>query len=273
MSRGFVLFVQQNNQTDYLKQAVACALSIKKFNANEKVCLITDIDVPTQYQMVFDFIKDIPGEDLAHSSNWKVENRCKIYDVAPFDRNIVLDVDMLVLENIDHWWKALEQFELFYTNKVQTYRHEWAKTDYYRKVFIANDLPNVYCGFHYFIKNKANAKFYETLKNVVVNYKTFAQKFTINNTQTWCSMDVATAIAIKLMNKQHSVFSNINFLTFTHMKPRCQNWRSTVKHWNEQVDYMFNKDCELYVANIQQHGIFHYVEDSFLTDEIMENLK
>lgn len=57
------------------------------------------------------------------------------------------------------------------------------------------------------------------------------------------------------------------------MKPRCQNWRSTVKHWNEQVDYMFNKDCELYVANIQQHGIFHYVEDSFLTDEIMENLK
>lgn len=273
MSRGFVLFVQQNSKTDYLKQAVACALSIKKFNPTEKVCLVSDIEVPVEYQTLFDVIKDIPGEDLAKSSDWKVENRCKIYDVAPFDRNIVLDVDMLILENIEHWWKALENFELYYTNKVKTYRNECITSNYYRKVFEANNLPNVYCGFHYFIKSESNKKFYDTLKEVVMNYKIFAERFTINNTQSWCSMDVATAITVKMLNLEHKVFSNKNFLTFTHMKPRCLNWKSGVKHWNEQVDYMFNKQCELFVGNTRQQGIFHYVEDSFLTEEIMENLK
>jgi len=67
MSRGFVLFVQQNNDSDYLKQAVACSLSIKKFMPDEKVCLITDITVPADYQKHFDYIKDIPGDDLAQN--------------------------------------------------------------------------------------------------------------------------------------------------------------------------------------------------------------
>ena len=273
MNKGIVLFVQQNSKTDYLKQAVACALSIKKFNPTEKVCLITDIEVPSKYQSVFDVIKDTPGEDFAKASDWKVENRCKIYDIAPFQKNIVLDVDMLVLENIEHWWTALENYELYYTNKVRTYRNEWVTSNYYRKVFEENQLPNVYCGFHYFIKNENNKKFYDTLKEVVTNYKQFANKFTIHHTQKWCSMDVATAIVVKMLNKEHQVFSNHKFLTFTHMKPKCLNWKSSVNHWNEQLDYMMNKNCELFVGNIKQQGIFHYVEDSFLTEEIMECLK
>jgi hypothetical protein len=33
MNRGFILFVQKNDVCDYLKQAVACSLSIKKIYA------------------------------------------------------------------------------------------------------------------------------------------------------------------------------------------------------------------------------------------------
>ena len=273
MTRGFLIFVQDNGDVDYLKLATACAMSIKKFMPKEQVCLVTDIFVPDNFKKYFDIVKDIPGEDFAKESDWKVENRCKIYNVAPFDRNIVLDVDMLVLENIQHWWTALENYELYYTNKVKTYRNEWVNSNYYRKVFETNELPNVYCGFHYFIKCENNKKFYETLKKVVMNYNTFAEKFTINNTQKWCSMDVATAIVVKMLNLEHKIFSNKNFLTFTHMKPRCLNWKSSIKHWNEQLDYMMNKNCELFVGNIKQQGIFHYVEDSFLTEDIMECLK
>ena len=35
----------------------------------------------------------------------------------PFDETIVLDADMLVLEDITHWWKALSNYELYYTIK------------------------------------------------------------------------------------------------------------------------------------------------------------
>jgi len=273
MSRGFVLFVQQNNDCDYLKQAVACSLSIKKFMPDEKVCLITDITVPADYQKHFDYIKDIPGDDLAVDTKWKVANRCKIYDITPFNETIVLDVDMLVLENIDHWWEQLSNYELYYTNKVKTYRGEWATSNYYRRVFVENSLPNVYCGFHYFKKCKNNNKFFELLKDIVVNYEVYSKRFTKHKTQTWCSMDVATAIAIDLLNLQHKVFSNYSNLTFTHMKPRIQNYQSQMNNWTQHIDYNLNTKNELFVGNVKQKGIFHYVEDNFLTEQMLEQLQ
>jgi|TARA_B100001094_G_scaffold47089_1_gene42327 hypothetical protein len=273
MNRGFILFVQKNNTSDYLKQAVACSLSIKKFMPDDQICLMTDIDVPENYKKHFDHIQDIPGLDLAVDSEWKVNNRCKIYRNSPFEQSIVLDVDMLLLENIEHWWDQLSKYELYYTDKVKTYRNEWVSDDYYRKVFVENSLPNVYCGFHYFKKCKNNKVFFDLLTDIVVNYEQYSKRFTKNRTQSWCSMDVATAIAIKLLGIQHKVFSKHSNLTFTHMKPRIQNYKSELNLWTEQIDYNLNSQSELFVGNIKQKGLFHYVEDNFLTDNMLEQLK
>lgn len=273
MSKGICLFAQKNEKSDYYKQAVACAMSIKSFNQKEKICLITDMKIAKDDEKYFDVIKDIPGKDLSTNSKWKIENRCKIYETSPFERTIVLDVDMLVLENLENFWHLLKPYELFYTSKVKTYRNELAKDEYYRKVFINNDLPNVYCGLHYFVKNKENKKFYALVSDIVENYKTYSERFANKSKQSWCSMDVATAIAIKLLNKQHQVFSKSNALTFTHMKPKIQNWKADVQQWTAYIDYNLNKKKELAVGNIIQTGIFHYVEDNFINKQIMENLK
>jgi|TARA_Y100000114_G_scaffold135965_1_gene137163 alpha-N-acetylglucosamine transferase len=273
MSKGICLFAQKNEKSDYYKQAVACAMSIKAFNPKEQICLITDMKVKTEHEKYFDVTKDIPGNDLSINSNWKIENRCKIYNASPFDRTIVLDVDMLVLESLDNFWNLLEPYELFYTNKVKTYRNEIATGDFYRKVFVHNQLPNVYCGLHYFKKTKSNQDFYNLVTDIVKNYKEYSERFAKNLKQSWCSMDVATAIAIKLTNKEHQVFSNSNVLTFTHMKPKIQNWKADVQNWTAYIDYNLNKNKELAVGNIHQTGIFHYVVDNFLNDDVMENLK
>ena len=273
MSKGVCLFAQKNDRSDYYKQAVACAMSIKSFNPDEKICLITDMKVEKADEKYFDVVKDIPGKDLSTNSTWKIENRSKIYNTSPFERTIVLDVDMLVLENLENFWTLLEPYELFYTNKVKTYRNEIANDDFYRKVFVHNHLPNVYCGLHYFKKSASNEKFYALVSDIVTNYKEYSERFANNFKQTWCSMDVATAIAIKLLNKEHQVFSKSNVLTFTHMKPKIQNWKADVQNWTAYIDYNFNKHKELAVGNIIQTGIFHYVEDNFVNEQLMENLK
>ena len=128
MSKGICLFAQKNEKSDYYKQAVACAMSIKAFNPKEQICLITDMKVKTEHEKYFDVTKDIPGNDLSINSNWKIENRCKIYNASPFDRTIVLDVDMLVLESLDNFWNLLEQYELFYTNKVNDENENFINT-------------------------------------------------------------------------------------------------------------------------------------------------
>ena len=45
MSRGILLYANNNAKCDYLKQAYALALSIKIKNANEKIALATSADV------------------------------------------------------------------------------------------------------------------------------------------------------------------------------------------------------------------------------------
>jgi len=104
MSKGFCLLAQNNSTTDYVKQAYALALSIHKFNKDQKVSIITDDPIPEEYRSVFDQIIPIPFIDDADHSDWKIENRWKVYHATPYDETIVMDVDMLVLSDISHWW-------------------------------------------------------------------------------------------------------------------------------------------------------------------------
>ena len=115
MSKGHV-FIAQNSDVDYVRQACALALSIKRFNKIEnKTCLITNDTVPEEYKHAFDFIIPIPWGDLAAESNWKIENRWKLYYASPYDETIVFDADMLVLDNIEHAWKFVNERDLFFT--------------------------------------------------------------------------------------------------------------------------------------------------------------
>jgi hypothetical protein len=57
------------------------------------------------------------------------------------------------------------------------------------------------------------------------------------------------------------------------MKPRIQNYQSQLKLWTEQIDYNLTPQNELFVGNFKQKGIFHYVEDNFLTDKMLEQLQ
>ena len=41
MSKGFVWFCQNNDTTDYVKCSIELAKSIKKYNRNNNICVIT----------------------------------------------------------------------------------------------------------------------------------------------------------------------------------------------------------------------------------------
>ena len=73
-------------------------------------------------------------------------------------------------------------------------------------------------------------------------------------------------------------FGNFNItndiLSFIHMKPLIQGWnKNAIETWIDHTYYDFNKDCILSIANTQQSGLFHYTDDAFLSDEIIEYLK
>ena len=114
MSKGFCLIAQNNDTTDYVKQACLLAVSIHKYSKNQSVSIITNDIIPKKYQVLFDKIIPI-DHDEAKNSDWKLENRYKLYDLSPYNQTIVMDVDMLVMRDITNWWSYLNNYDLFFT--------------------------------------------------------------------------------------------------------------------------------------------------------------
>ena len=273
MSNGFCLLAQNNSEVDYIKQAYALAVSIHKFNKGQNVSLITNDEVPEEYKHVFDKIIDIPWTDQAEHTDWKNENRWKVYHASPYEHTIVMDVDMLILHDITHWWKELKKRNLFFVSNVKNYRNENVTTRYYRKTWDENNLPNLYSAFYYFKKSDEAHEFFKLLEIIMINWELFYGRFAGNYYQKWCSMDLSCSIASKILDNTLNITDPTSFITFTHMKPHCQNWHEVPSKWTTVLGGYFTKDKTMMVGNFLQRNILHYVEPEFLTDRLISRLE
>lgn len=271
MNRGHVFLAQNTEDADYLKQAYALALSIKAFNKeHNKTCLITNDNVPDEYKHAFDYVVPIPWKDQARNSKWKIENRWKIIHATPFDENLVYDTDMLLLKPNDNLWKEVEKFNFCFTTDVLDYRGNVATSNFYRKSFVENNIPNVYTGFFYFKKVKETYEFFKWLELIVGNWQVFYKKFLKKSPQDFCSIDLSAGLAVKFMGNN---IPTVPLLTFVHMKPYLQNWKNIPSNCYDILDYYMNENLSLIVGNYKQSSLFHYVEKNFLTNDIILKLE
>ena len=274
MSKGFLVLAQNNNETDYVKQAYLLARSLQVSQPLiNNISLVTNDQVPNEYKSAFDKIIEIPFGDQASNSTWKVENRWKLYHATPYDETIVFDADMLVTSDLTKCWDFANNYELFFTSRVTDYRGNTIIDKIYRKTFIENNLPNLYTGMFYFKKTDKVLEFFKLVEYIFYNWERFFFEITPNSSQKFFSMDVAVSIAVKLLDIVEEVTHTQTPFTFVHMKPAIQGWVPTPNSSYSQVTAHYNKNNELYVGNYKQLGVFHYVEDSFVTDDLEENLR
>jgi len=263
----------QNTEVDYVQQAYLNAMSIKATNNDANICLITNDEVPTKYKPLFDHIVEIPWGDHAKDSDWKIENRWKIYHASPYDDTLVMDTDMLVLQDISSWFDFLQNYDLFFTSNVYTYRNELITNNYYRHTFEKNYLPNIYCGVHYFKKCDLSHEFYTWLEMITNNWQKFYRQHAGGRMyQRKCSIDLSSAIAVKIMGVESAVTNpRAKYPSFVHMKPRIQNWQnSVVDSWQNRVGTYLGEDLQLKIGNYTQTGVFHYTEDNFVKNRIIK---
>jgi hypothetical protein len=264
----------QNSNFDYIRQACLAAMSIRATNENAKICLVTNDPVPTKYKQVFDDIVDIPWGDHAKDEDWKVSNRWKLYHSIPYDETAVIDTDMLVLDDLSTWFKFLDNYDLFYTSSVITYRGETVPKDsHYRKTFYNFNLPNLYNGFHYFKKSDTAHEFNDWLELITNNWQQFYMQ--VNNSLKHLphpSMDITAAIACKIMDNEHLITNKkAKYPNFVHMKPKVQNWVDNFSYrWQDRVGVYLDNNLQLKIGNYRQNGIFHYTEKDFVTSNIVK---
>lgn len=266
--KGF-LTLAQNGTYDYVKMAYVLAMSLKlsqqKYN---KLSVIVNkgSKIPSNYKQYFDKIiyVDDPEEE------WKINNKWRYFQLSPYDETIVLDTDMLFFHDITTWWDVLQTDDISFTTNVKNYRNETVTSDYYRKVFTENKLPNLYTALFYFKKTNEVEQYFKFLRIIFENWEDFYEKF-LQNKPRFLSGDVAFALGAKLFfNRKWESTSNI--LTFTHMRSRLQD-ETIFDNWNKILPVFFtvyNNKIQLKVNNFNQMWPFHYIQKDFLSEEVIK---
>lgn len=263
-SKGFVIFAEGEQ---YLEQAYLCALSLYATENSFPVSVVTNQSTNHKHGQVFDKIIEIPWYTQAKSS-LKSENRWKIYHATPYDETIVLDSDILVLQNLDYLWKSFSNYKIYYPTRVFTYRYEPVTSDYYRKVFSTNNLPNLYNCLHYFRKSDFAKEFFAWVELITNNWELFYGHYCSEYYPKEPSMDVTTAIAAKILDCDNSISNSFSdIVQIVHMKSQIQNWKTPSSRWQDRVGVYLNEDTQLKIGNFQQNTVFHYTENDFLTED------
>lgn len=274
MSKGFILFAQNTEKTDYVKQAYALALSIKYSQTSvNSVSLVTNSDVPKKYRKVFDQIIPIPWYTEADTSLLAAEHRWKLYHVTPYDETIVLDTDMLLLEDIAEWWHYCRNYDVKFCSRIKNHKLDTVVDRTHRKAFEGNKLTNPYYALHYFKKNDKALEFYRVLEFVCNNWEWCWTTFAPDFYQNWLSMDLAVAVAIEITGEYNYTVDSCSPLEFIHMKIPLQDWPASADRWQDTIPWVLNNQGDLIVSNIKQTKLFHYVEKDFVTASILNQLE
>jgi len=282
MSRGYIVIAQNNSTVDYLRQAYALALNLKATQStvcNLTVCVdpATREQIKPKHTKVFDHIVDIPWGDHAEGAEWKIDNKWKYYHMSPYDETVILDTDMLFPTDVSHWWDILAQRDVWATTNVRTYRGDIVQSDFYRKYFVANNLPNVYTAFFYFKKSDLASELFAMTEIIFQHWQRFFHRYMEKGKPEWLSGDVAFALAMQILGIEHECTrENVDAVpTFTHMKSHVQNVKGANLNetWIDSLPTYY-KDCKNFkIGNFQQQLPFHYVEDSWLTDKMVKQLE
>jgi hypothetical protein len=269
MKFGYLLITSKNESVDYNKLAYALALSIKNTQKEgyDQVCLVTD-DVQSAKNFTSSWVFD---QILEHQEHTGWSGRSYMEQLSPFDYTVCLDVDMLFLNDCSHWVEYfIENTDLFITDRAFTYRGEPVTSDYYRKTFTANNLPNLYSYYTFFKRDSDQVKEFFNLQREIYNNPTeFSNGFLNEFKPKVIGTDEAFALSAKLLELE---FPKLEFPNVVHMKGQVQNWPWPADEWTNHVGFYFNK-TGLKIGNFQQKDLIHYVNKDIILDEIINILE
>jgi len=265
-NKGFLIYASGE---EYVKQAYLCALSIIASNNQYPISIVTDTQLIEKYKKVFDKIIETPW-NTSTDSRFHTENRWKLYHATPYEETIVLDSDILVQKDLEPFWKLMKNYDLYYPTRVFTYRKDLVTNNYYRKAFVANNLPNVYNTLHFFRKCEKSKEYYAWLETISNNWELFYGNFCKNYYPKQPSMDITCAIAAKIMDIDTEITNaKMDLPMIVHMKPAVQNWENAISKWQDRVGAYVNNNLNLKIGNHLQDTVFHYTENDFVTDDII----
>jgi hypothetical protein len=273
MNFGYLIIVSKHESIDYDRLAYALALSIKNTQKEgyDSVALVIDdksrLD-KFKSTWVFDHVIEWSEQTFWDGRSW-------MDTLSPFDHTVCLDADMLFFRDYSHWIDYfLENTELYIANKSYTYRSEIVTSDFYRKAFVKNNLPNLYSFWTFFKKDSPMvSEFFSLVRHITTNPTKFSNLFLHEHKPKIVGTDEAFALAANILDIQDTIAYDLEFPRVVHFKGQIQNWPWPAELASDHVGFYLDKTGNLKLGNYQQTDIVHYVEKDKMTIEAVSILE
>ena len=252
MSRGYLWFALNNVDTDYIELSRKLARSIKEHNRHNNICLVTDTMINDS---VFDEVR-VLEQDESVDERWKLSNEYKAFRLSPFTHTIKLEADMILTQNTDWWWNHLCQHDQVFSYHCRNYKDEIVTNSAYRRLFVRNNLPDVYSGLHYFRRSAKAKQFYDICKKITKNWSVIKEKILINCHDVQPTTDVVYALANFFQDPLQLEKKDFDWFKFMHNKQLINN--INIAFENDNYLYPLKINDRMYVGGYVQDRIVHY---------------
>ena len=248
--RGYLIVAVNNSSTDYVDCARRLNDSLKYWHPAAQTCLLTDqlLDLPE-----FDHVIALPHGDQATEQQWKLSNDWQAGIATPFRQTIKLEADMLVTGPIDHWWTMLQHRDVVISTGARDYYDTVTSNRYYREVFDANQLPDVYNAVTYWRTSQTAAEFWRLVRRIFENWDQY--KTLLKFPEDIASTDLVYALAAQLIGPELVTMPFASYPRIVHMKRKIIGTRTD--DWTQELVWEYNQG-QLRINTVAQHGLFHY---------------
>lgn len=210
MTKGVLLFANNNPQVDYIKQAIYCSKKIKQ-NLNIEVAVATPNGDYLRsafpfYKKYIDHIIDIESTNAGQTRRfrdgryaekkleWNNLGRADCYEITPFDETIVMDTDYIICnDHFKHCFGSPDHF-MIYKDYLDVGNRKMHSLD----VVSDKSIPMYWATVFYFDKSPLSKMFFDLVKHVRENWGFYRLIYQIPNNNY--RNDFAFSIAIHIIN-------------------------------------------------------------------------
>ena len=232
IDRGYIIPAINTDTVDYVACANQLASSIRQWHPAAEITILTKEMLPF-------------GDRGGYANDWQ----CCVS--SPYRQTIKLEADMIIASPIDHWWTMFEHKDVVISTGARDFYDQSTKSKFYRKIFDANNLPDVYNAITYWRVSPTSLEFFRLVRSIFEqwsSYKTLL-KFPDDEPTT----DLVYAMAAQIMGPEQVTMPFASYPRIVHMKRHMIP--TSNENWTQELVWENNP---LRFNTIAQWGAVHY---------------
>jgi len=211
MSRGIIVFAQNNGYVNYAKQACACAGYVRKhLSLYDEICLVTNTEtLESEKKLIDEFFDNVIVSDTFQPDNVRLfkdttrdteyasfrnMGRSDVYELSPYDETLVIDSDYFIMNNVlDQVWNSANDVMINCKYRDVSERHKDNIT------YLDNfSIPMYWATVFYFKKSDFAENLFTLISHIKYNYKYYYYLY--NCSGNLFINDFAFSMALHILN-------------------------------------------------------------------------